>query len=253
MSYALLIDITQCVGCGECRRACQVSHGFPDVDTTTMNEKAFTVLEQHGEMYVRRLCQHCEEPACASVCPVGALYKSKEGPVNYDVDKCLGCRYCMLACPYDVPKYEWGSVNPRVRKCTMCYDERTSKGQPTACSEACPTGATLFGNRAELLAEAHKRIAENPGTYHPRVYGEREVGGTSVLYLSSVPFEKLGFTTAAGTEPMPKLTWDVLSKLPDVVVVAGVAFSSIYWITHRREDVRKHEQRLTDQKTIQKN
>ena len=142
----------------------------------------------------------------------------------------------MLACPFDIPKYEWSSNNPRIRKCTMCYDERTSKGQPTACSEACPTGATLFGKRDELLAEAHKRLGENPGKYVPKIYGETELGGTSVFYLSSIPFEKLGFKTTLGKEPLPEKTWNVLSKLPDVV-------ATVYWITHRREAVREQEQK----------
>ncbi len=242
MSYALLIDITQCVGCGECRTACQKSHGFPEIEARNLNEKNFTTLEQYGDTWVRRMCRHCNEPACGSVCPVGALEKTKAGPVNYDASKCLGCRYCMLACPFDIPKYEWSSNNPRVRKCTMCYDERTSKGQPTACSEACPAGATLFGKRDELLAEAHRRISENPDNYVHRIYGEKEIGGMSVLFLSSVPFEKLGFKTEIGSEALPQKTWNVLSKLPDVVVTAGAAFSAIYWITHRREEVKRFEE-----------
>lgn len=204
-----------------------------------LNDKNFTFLDQKGDLFVRRMCQHCEKPACASVCSVGALYKSKEGPVNYDADKCLGCRYCMMACPYDVPKYEWHSNMPRVRKCTMCYNERTSKGNPTACSEACPTGATLFGKRDELIAEARKRIAENPDAYVHRIYGVKEAGGASVLYLSSVPFEKLGFSTRIGDESLPDKTWNVLSKLPDIVATAAVGFSAIYWITSRREEVKK--------------
>jgi formate dehydrogenase iron-sulfur subunit len=241
MSYALLIDTTQCVGCGECRRACQTSHGFPDVEAKKLNESNFTYLDQQKDVFVRRMCQHCEQPACASVCPVGALAKTPAGPVNYDADKCLGCRYCMLACPFDVPKYEWHSNMPRVRKCTMCYNERTSKGQPTACSEACPVGATLFGKRDELLAEAWKRLNDSPDKYVRRVYGEKEAGGTSVFYLASVPFEQIGFSTSVGMEPLPERTWQVLSKLPDVVVTAGVMFSAVHWITKRREEVRRFE------------
>ncbi|MBL0175311.1 MAG: 4Fe-4S dicluster domain-containing protein [Ignavibacteria bacterium] len=250
MSYALLIDLTGCVGCGECQRACQRSHGFPEVEAKNLNDKNFTCLDQHGDVFVRRMCQHCEQPACASVCPVGALEKTKAGAVNYSADKCIGCRYCMLACPYDIPKYEWASNNPRVRKCTMCYDERTSKGQPTACSEACPVGATLFGKRDELLAEAHKRIGENPDKYVHRIYGEKEAGGASVLYLTSVPFEKLGFKTTLGNEALPEKTWNVLSKLPDVVATAGVLFSAVYWITHRRDEVRAFEQKMNGKSNV---
>lgn len=242
MSYALLVDLTWCVGCGACVTACQESHGFPEKEVHTLSAKNYTYLEQKNDMYIRRMCQHCAEPACASVCPVGALYKTNKGPVNYDVDKCIGCRYCMLACPFEVPTYEWDNNNPRVRKCTMCYDERTSKGEPTACSEACPAEATKFGKRDELLAEALQRINDDPDTYVNRIYGQGEVGGTSVLYLSSVPFEDLGFKTAVGHEALPQKTWDVLSKLPNVVVTAGVALSAVYWITNRREEVQKYEQ-----------
>jgi formate dehydrogenase iron-sulfur subunit len=242
MSYALLIDTTMCVNCGECQKACQTTHGFPESEVKALHEQNFTFVDIQQDVNVRRMCQHCAEPACASVCPVAALYKTKSGPVNYDADKCLGCRYCMLACPFDIPKYEWKSNMPRVRKCTMCYDERTSKGQPTACSEACPTGATLFGKRDELLAEAWNRIKASPSQYVPKVYGEKDAGGTSIFYLSSVPFEKLGFKTAIGEVPLPQHTWRVLSKIPDIVVTAGALFSAVYWITHRREEVRQYEE-----------
>jgi formate dehydrogenase iron-sulfur subunit len=243
MPYALLIDITQCIGCGACVSACQSEHGFPEQPAARLDEKNLTALERYGDVTVRRMCRHCEHPTCVSVCPVGAMYKTPQGPVNYDATKCLGCRYCMLACPFDIPKYEWHNPAPRVRKCTMCYDERTSKGRPTACSEACPTGATKFGDRAELLAEAFSRIQADPKTYVPRVYGDTAAGGTSVLYLSGVPFEKLGFSTKVGTEPLPELTWRVLEKIPDVVVTAGVAFAAIHWITSRRDEVRRFEAR----------
>jgi len=192
MAYGLLIDITQCIGCGACVTACQEINGLPEqAEPKELDYRNFTVLNQYGEAYVRRLCRHCHEPACASVCPEGALEKMPEGPVNYDESKCIGCRYCLLACPFEIPKYEWHSNNPRVRKCTMCYEQRTSKGETTACSEACPTGATLFGDYDELLAEAHKRLKENPDTYVQHIYGEKEIGGTQVIFLSSIPFEKL--------------------------------------------------------------
>jgi formate dehydrogenase iron-sulfur subunit len=237
MPFALLIDLTTCVGCGECRTACQNAHGFPEVEIQKLTANNFTYLEEKEDLYIRRMCQHCEEPACASVCPVGALYKTSAGPVNYDADKCIGCRYCMLACPFDVPSYEWDSINPRVRKCTMCYDERTSKGEATACSEACPAEATLFGERSDLIAEALTRINDDPDSYVPKIYGQAEAGGTSVLYISSVPFEELGFKSTLGYEPLPDKTWDVLSKLPNVVVTAGVMVAAVYWITNRRSEV----------------
>jgi formate dehydrogenase iron-sulfur subunit len=179
---------------------------------------------------------HCADPSCVSACPVGAFTKTETGPVVYDADKCMGCRYCMIACPFNVPRYEWEKPIPVVRKCDGCY-ERQKEGKPTACTEACPAEATVGGTREELLAEAKRRIAENPGTYHPVVYGEHEVGGTNVFVLSPVPFEQLGMRTGLGNQPMPNLTWAALSKIPKVVLGGAVGLSAIYWITHRREDV----------------
>ena len=139
---------------------------------------------------MRKLCMNCDDPACASVCPVGALQKDRLGPVTYDKHKCMGCRYCMAACPFSVPKYEWDKAVPGVRKCIMCAP-RVAAGKPTACAEVCPTGATKFGERDELLKEARKRIQDNPGTYLPHIYGETEVGGTSVMLLSSLDFQQV--------------------------------------------------------------
>jgi formate dehydrogenase iron-sulfur subunit len=234
---ALLVDITRCIGCRACVTACKESHGFPgDGQETELDATTYTVLlDKGGERYVRRLCMHCEDPSCASACPVGALRKSPLGPVTYDASRCLGCRYCMLACPWSVPRYEWSKVVPAVRKCDMCV-ERLERGAPPACVEACPAEATVAGTRDELIAEAHRRIRENPGSYHPHVYGETEVGGTSVLFLSPVPFEELGFA-AVGSEPLPNLTWAALQKVPGVVSVGGAALAAIFWITHRREQV----------------
>jgi formate dehydrogenase iron-sulfur subunit len=183
---------------------------------------------------------HCAEPACASVCPVGAFTKTKLGPVIYDEQKCMGCRYCMTACPFGVPAYEWTSRLPRVRKCDGCY-ERVAKGQPSACTEACPNGATISGKRDELIREAHKRFAEKPGEYYPKIYGVEEVGGTTTLYLSGVPFEQLGLRSDLPKEALPPLTWRVLSTVPDVAAVGSVMLGGIYWITHRREAVARAE------------
>jgi formate dehydrogenase iron-sulfur subunit len=151
----------------------------------------------------------------------------------------MGCRYCMQACPFNIPQYEWHSpITPRVRKCDMCGD-RVAAGLGTACATVCPTGATKFGDREELIAEARERIRNNPGRYVDHVYGVTEVGGTSVLLLSDVPFEKLGYRTDLPQAALPPLTWDVLHKLPKVVGVGGVLMSGIWWITKRREDVQR--------------
>jgi formate dehydrogenase iron-sulfur subunit len=144
----------------------------------------------------------------------------------------------MLACPFSVPKYEWGKVLPRVRKCDMCAD-RVATGRLTACAEACPTGATKFGERDDLIAEAKARIAKAPDQYLNRIYGLEEAGGTSTLLLSSVPFESFGLRTL--TEPLPLLTYRVLSHIPDLVSMGGVLLGGVWWITHRRQEVAAYE------------
>jgi formate dehydrogenase iron-sulfur subunit len=184
---------------------------------------------------------HCEDPSCASACPVGAFRKTELGPVTYDESRCLGCRYCMLACPFGVPRYEWSKAAPAVRKCDMCA-ARLEKGLLPACVEACPAEASVAGTREELLAEAHRRIRGSPDAYYPHVYGETEVGGTSVLFLSPVPFEELGFATVGETPP-PNLTWQALRKVPAVMSVGGAVLFGVWWITHRREQVAAAEAR----------
>jgi formate dehydrogenase iron-sulfur subunit len=237
---AILYDSTLCIGCRLCEGACADKWGLPYDDAVAAEEKLsdhkLTTIVTHGERYTRRLCMHCADPTCVSVCPVGAFQKTKLGPVVYDQDRCIGCRYCMLACPFQVPAYEWNLRLPRVKKCDMCV-ERQLAGQPTACAEICPTGATICGERDELLAEARRRIAANPGQYYDHIYGLAEVGGTSVLFLSAVPFEELGLRAQLPNQPLPVLTWRALALVPDIVVVGTVLLGGIWWITHRREEV----------------
>lgn len=250
MSKAILYDATLCVGCKQCEQACADKNSLPYNDQIAaeqvQSEHKFTVVMSKDDKFMRRLCMNCEEPACASVCPVGALQKTPQGPVAYDAYKCMGCRYCMAACPFGVPKYEWNNnLTPKVRKCTMCSD-RVVAGQQTACADACPTGATKFGDRDELLEEAKKRIRENPDNYVSHIFGESEVGGTSVLMLSSVPFEQFGFRTDLVHDPLPLYTYRVLSRIPDFVPLGGVLLGGIWWITHRREEVAAAEGKKDD-------
>ncbi len=240
---AMLIDITLCVGCNSCQAACKTANGLPEDEEKKLSATAYTALEEHDGVFVRRMCQHCESPTCVSVCPVGALEKTPEGPVIYDESKCIGCRYCMQACPFQVPRYQWSNAYPRIQKCVFCHD-RIKKGLPTACSEACPTGATKFGDRDDLIAEAFQRINAEPTKYVNRIYGQNEVGGTSILYISSVPFEQLGFKTQLEATPLPSLTWNALSKVPGVVTVGGVLLAGIWWITNRRIEVQRYEEEL---------
>jgi len=240
MSKAILYDATICIGCKRCEEACAAQNQLPYNDAIAAEEKQsehkFTAVVTRNDKFMRRLCMNCGDPACVSACPVAALRKTAEGPVIYDADRCMGCRYCMIACPFNVPKYEWNKLLPKVRKCTMCA-ERVAAGKPTACAEACPTGATKFGDRDALIAEAQQRIHDNPGNYVNHIYGLNEVGGTSVLLLSSVPFEEFGYRADLVTEPMPLLTYRVLSHVPDLVSLGTVLLGGVWWITNRRADV----------------
>jgi formate dehydrogenase iron-sulfur subunit len=240
MSKGILYDATLCIDCKLCEKACAERNGLAYTEAIAAEEKQsehkFTVVMADGDNYMRRLCMNCQDPACASVCPVAALRKTADGPVVYEESRCIGCRYCMIACPFGVPKYEWNKILPRVRKCDMCAD-RVAAGLQTACAEACPTGATKFGERAELVAEAKDRIGKNPGKYVDHIYGLSEVGGTSVLLLSSVPFDRFGYRGDLSKEPMPLLTHPALSHIPDVVSVGAVLLGGIWWITHRRLEV----------------
>jgi formate dehydrogenase iron-sulfur subunit len=242
---AVLYDSTKCVGCRECEKACNEKWGLPYNERIAAEEKLsahkLTTIKTHAnERYSRRKCMHCQDPACASVCPVGAFTKTKQGPVVYDASKCMGCRYCMTACPFGVPTYEWTSRTPRVRKCDGCID-RIVAGKPTVCTEACPVEATVTGDRDALLAEARKRLAETPEAYHQKIYGLEEVGGTTTFFLSAVPFEQLALRTDLPKAALPPLTWNVLSTVPDVAAVGSVLMGGIYWITHRREAVAREE------------
>jgi formate dehydrogenase iron-sulfur subunit len=236
MQAAILNDLTRCIGCEACVWACKEVNELPREDgAEELSATTWTTVEDHGPIHVRRNCMHCLEPACAEVCPVGALQKTPLGPVTYDESRCIGCRYCMVACPFGVPKYEWDSPLPRVQKCIMCFEKRLAEGREPACTAACPTGASIFGDRDDLIDEAHRRIRENPGRYVDHVYGQHEAGGTSVLYLSGVPFEELAFKDVLHGSPYPRLTWSIMSKLPHVVGVGAVALCGIWWITSRRD------------------
>jgi formate dehydrogenase iron-sulfur subunit len=241
----LLIDITRCIGCNACADACKELRGFTSPQGSQregeLSATALTIVTDRSERHVRRLCMHCEEPACASACPVGALHKTALGPVLYDADKCIGCRYCMLACAYSVPRYQWTKLAPFVKKCDMCAD-RQAQGKPTACAEACPVEATVFGDREELLREAQRRILAD-SKYVQKIYGSDEAGGTSVLFISDVPFEKLGFPPKIGKQPRNVMAAAALAEVPPVVLLGGGLLASLYWITQRRQAVALEEAR----------
>jgi formate dehydrogenase iron-sulfur subunit len=241
----LLIDVTRCLGCRLCMEACSEAHGIieSDLEAEVLSASNLTVIQEVGDLSVRRLCMHCLEPSCASACPVSALSKREDGPVVYDASRCLGCRYCMVACPFSVPRYQWSKAVPAVAKCDLCAS-RLDQGELPACVEACPAEAVVFGARDELLAEAHRRIAESPADYYPEVYGESEAGGTSVLILSPVPFAEIGLRTDLANEPLPNLTAAALHRVPGIASVGGAALWAIWWITNRRDEVARAEGKI---------
>lgn len=241
MSKAILYDATQCINCKQCEGACAQQNDLPYDDKIAaesfQSAHKYTVVLANDDKFMRRLCMHCNEPACGSVCPVGALHKTAEGPVVYDVYKCIGCRYCMVACAFSQPKYEWGKLNPRVRKCIMCPD-RLAEGKQTACAEICPTGATKFGERDDLIREAKQRIRSDP-KYIDRIYGLNELGGTSVLIISDENPEQYGYPASAkiGETPMPEYTGRIMERIPDFIPLWTLVLGGIYWVSHRRDEV----------------
>lgn len=203
-AVGMLYDATKCIGCKSCVVACKEEAGLP-ADTRGnklydapdgLNEYTKNVIQLYKGnaeySYVKKQCMHCIDPACVGACMLGALKKGDFGVVSYDADTCIGCRYCEVACPFNVPKFEWAKSTPKIVKCELCKD-RLAKGLEPACTTVCPAKAVIFGKYDDLLKEAHDRIDKHPGQYFPKVYGEEDLGGTQVLYLSHVAFEKLGF------------------------------------------------------------
>ncbi len=259
--YGCLVDLTRCIGCRKCEQACQQVNALPQPehpfeDLTLLDkkrrpdERAFTVvnryysgrIDEQGQLvptFVKLQCMHCQEPACASACIAGALTKKENGAVHYDVSKCIGCRYCMVACPFEIPAYEYHDpITPRVMKCTFCFERVAGQGKLPGCAEICPVEALTFGKRSTLLKLAKQRIAKNPGRYQDHIYGEHEVGGTSWMYLSGVPFEKLGFNRMP-THPMPRLAESVqhalFSYLWSPIVLFGM-LSGLMWAFKNKEE-----------------
>jgi formate dehydrogenase iron-sulfur subunit len=227
-TYGCLVDTTLCIGCRLCEQACNERNrltspkeSFEEMAVLErmrrMDETSYTVINRYGpketnppalknpQTFVKFQCMHCQDPACVSACIVGALTKQSSGPVTYDVKKCIGCRYCMIACPFQVPAYEYHNpLTPEVRKCTFCFKD-IKEGRLPACAQVCPREVISFGKRSELLHLANWKIKTKPGLYQKRIYGEREVGGTSWLYLASEPFESIGFPKLGAAAP-PRLT-----------------------------------------------
>ena len=227
--YGILYDSTACVGCQSCEYACSdqyelpYSTDMPEVGIVRKTDETRRIVvnsyeTSRDEQYMRRACNHCNSPACASACLTKAMLKTDDGPVIWREDKCMGCRSCMISCPYDVPKFEYNSPNPKIQKCRMCYEVIQEGGMP-ACVEVCPPEALQFGKRRDLIEIARAKIYAQPERYHHEIYGEHEVGGTGVLYLTSVPFEEVGLRTDLGTTAYPEYNKTFLYSVPAVLVL----------------------------------
>lgn len=260
-SFGVLHDISRCVGCRACEAACNKVNQLPspqrpfedlnvlDQKRATTNE-AYTVVNRYDQtiekssapVFRKIQCNHCLEPACASVCFVRAFKKSAKGPVVYDESVCVGCRYCMVACPFEIPTYEYNNpLSPRVLKCTMCAP-RIEQGLLPGCVEACPKEALTFGKRTDLINTARERIRKHPGRYVDHIFGENEMGGTSWLYLSAVPFHSVGLREDLGIKPAPELTAGALSIVPMVVGLWPVLLTGVWAMNKRKEKIAAAEQ-----------
>jgi Fe-S-cluster-containing dehydrogenase component len=256
-AVGVLVDTTRCVGCRACEAACSEANALaapekPGDDAVFAARRrtgptSYTVVNKSSakspsgeDRYAKTQCMHCVTPACASGCVVKALEKTAAGPVIYHEDRCLGCRYCMIACPFGVPKYEYTKAAPLVRKCTFCA-ARQEKGLPPACTDACPSGALTFGRRADLLEEAKTRIYQNPTKYVHEIYGEDEAGGTSWLYISDVPSASLTLPQDIVKKSYPEMADGALSAVPFIVTLWPPLLMGLYTFSKRVGDVAGRE------------
>ncbi len=248
----VLVDTTRCVGCRSCEAACAEANKLPSPDLGDASAlekirptsvKQWTVVNRYktekGEVFAKKQCMHCNQPGCVSACLVKAMEKRKEGPVTWDTN-CMGCRFCMISCPFDIPKFEYDSAAPKIQKCSMCW-ERLKAGERPACVEACPTETLTFGSRRELLEEGNRRIYRESGKYVSHIYGEHEVGGTGYLYLAAVPFEQLGFRTDLGTKAYPEFSKGFLYSVPIVLLLWPALLVGIHTLTKREGAVKSKE------------
>jgi len=235
----ILYDSTRCKGCRGCEFDCADAHNLPmppkDVPAIrktneTCNSVINTYETEKGKVFIKRQCMHCNEPACAASCLTKAMYKNKTGPVTWDGNKCMGCRYCMVSCPFDMPKFEYHSANPKIQKCDMCFERLKTEESP-ACVYNCPNEALLYGKRRDMIKEARRRIYEKPDLYVDHIYGENEAGGTGWLYLSPVPFDQLGLNTSMQQSSYPALTKGFLYSVPSVFVLVPTLLMGIHQAT----------------------
>lgn len=258
--WACLVDTTLCIGCRKCEEACNKANklmkpefSFEDKEAfkkhrrpeknafTVVNEfKGFPSVSQRDKntTTVKIQCMHCLDPSCVSACIVGALYKLEDGPVAYNPNICIGCRYCMIACPFEILAYEYSNpLTPKVRKCQFCINTNKEGKANPACAAACPTEAIVFGKRGELLELARNRIKQKKDQYLNHIYGEFEVGGTSWLYLSGRDITELGFKKLQRQAP-PRLTEKIqhsIFKFGAIPIIFYGFLGAIMAYTNRRK------------------
>lgn len=248
--HGILVDTTRCIGCRRCEKACAEVNNLPIPDISEQTNETvlqnirkttdtqYTVINPYdtekGKIFVPKRCMHCNQPGCAAACLVKAMKKRKEGHVTWELN-CMGCRLCMISCPFDIPKFEYDKAIPLIQKCNLCYG-RFLKGLVPGCVEACPTEVLMFGTRRHLLEEGKRRIAQNPGKYVHHIYGENEVAGTSHLYLSAVPFEQIGFRMDLGIKPYPEYSTGFLYAVPFIFVLWPIVMLGFNRVTRRKEE-----------------
>jgi Fe-S-cluster-containing dehydrogenase component len=239
----ILYDSTKCKGCRGCEFDCADVHGLPTPPAEVpairkTSERANSVINTYetekGKVFVKRQCMHCNEPACVAACLTKAMHKNETGPVTWDGDKCMGCRYCMISCPFDMPKFEYHSANPKIQKCDMCF-ERLKTGESPACVYNCPNDALLYGKRRDLIKEARKRINEKPELYYDYIYGEHDAGGTGWVYLSPVSFDQLGLNMSLQQSSYPGLTKGFLYSVPTVFVLVPTLLLGLHKATKNNQ------------------
>ncbi|UOD35428.1 hydrogenase 2 operon protein HybA [Deferribacteraceae bacterium V6Fe1] len=260
-AYSMLYDATLCVGCKACVSACKKTNGLPPVKgdfdkdglwdaPKDLDSKTRTIIKLYKEnednwSYVKQQCMHCAKPSCVSACPVKAMKQDENGVTFYNPDVCIGCRYCQVACPFNIPKFEWEKTFPKIVKCDMCkFTSLKSKGEP-ACTEVCPAKAVIFGKRKELLAIAKRRIKENPDNYINHIYGEHEAGGTNVIYLAAAQFEKLGFPKLDNESPAT-FTENIQHTVYKGFVAPVALYATLFFVAVKNREKREKDNERGD-------
>ena len=259
MSKGVLVDIPKCIGCGSCIVACKLwnDRAFDESNPAFAEEPVMcsenwtTVdirrVEREGQevlRFVKKQCLHCIDPACLVSCFAKAFQITPEGAVKYIPRLCVGCRYCMLACAINIPRYEWHKILPNVTKCQMCH-QRMANGDVPACIVVCPTKVMTFDNRENVMAKA-KNIIATDNNYVDHIYGETELGGTNWVYISDVPFEQLGFKMNVSTNPISHYLKDFHTAVKGILGGGVVLFSGLYWYTGRRSQLAEGKEKNKD-------